>query len=140
MNKYAPLILTLSLLVIASCGKEQQASVSAPPLFDLVETPVGDVSFPVGCNAEAAPLVERGVALLHHMMYDEASFVFGMADDRDPYCALAYWGRAMTLIHPLWPDVPSPSQLERGLGLVEQSLSLGGHSDREDAYLATTRA
>ena len=140
MNRYSPLIFTLSLLVIASCGKEQQPSVSASPLFNLVETPVGDVSFPVGCNAEAAPLVERGVALLHHMMYDEAGFVFGMADDRDPDCALAYWGRAMTLIHPLWPDVPSPSQLERGQGLVEQSLALGGHSDREDAYLATTRA
>ena len=140
MRNFYPLILTLSLLVLASCGKEQQPTASASPPFDLVETPVGDVSFPVGCNAEAAPLVERGVALLHHMMYDEAGFVFGMADDRDPDCALAYWGRAMTLIHPVWPDVMSSSQIERGVGLVEKSLLLGGHSDREDAYLETTRA
>jgi len=140
MKKYSPLIFTLTLVVIASCGKEQQPSAPAPSLFDLVETPVGDVHFPVGCNSEAAPLVERGVALLHHMMYDEASFVFGMADDRDPDCALAYWGRAMTLIHPLWVGEPSPAQFERGIGLVEKSLSLGGHSDREDAYIETTRA
>jgi len=140
MKKYSALIFTLMLLVVASCGKEQQPAEPAAPLFNLVETPVGDVHFPVGCNAEAAPLVERGVALLHHMMYDEASFVFGMADDRDPDCALAYWGRAMTLIHPAWTDVPSPSQFERGVGLVEKSLSLGGHSDRENAYLETTRA
>jgi tetratricopeptide (TPR) repeat protein len=140
MNKYSLLVFSLGLLAIASCEKEQQPAESAPLLFDLVKTPVGDVSFPVGCNAEAAPLIERGVALLHHMMYDEARFVFGMADDRDPDCALAYWGRAMTLITPLWPDVPSLSQFERGLTLVEKSVSLGGHSDREDAYIETTRA
>jgi len=139
MNKLSPFIVMLSLLVIVSCGKEQPSE-SATPRFNLVETPVGDVSFPVGCNAKAAPLVERGVALLHHMMYDEASFVFGMADDRDPDCAMAYWGRAMTMIHPLWQDVLSPSQFERGTELVEKSLSLGGHSDRENAYLETTRA
>jgi tetratricopeptide (TPR) repeat protein len=141
MKKCSALIFTLTLLVVASCGNEQQlSSAPASSLFDLVETPVGDVHFPIGCNAEAAPLVERGVALLHHMMYDEASFVFGMADDRDPDCALAYWGQAMTLIHPLWVGEPSPSQFERGLGLVEKSLLLGGHSDREDAYIETTRA
>ena len=140
MHKYSLVICALGLFAIASCEKDQQSAEPAPALFNLVETPVGDVNFPVGCNAEAAALVERGVALLHHMMYDEASFVFGMADDRDPDCAMAYWGRAMTLIHPLWNDVPSASQFERGIGLVEKTLLLGGHSDREDAYLETTRA
>ncbi len=140
MNRYSLLVFSLVFLILVSCGKDDQSRAPAALPFDLVKTPVGDVSFPVGCNADAAPLVERGVALLHHMMYDEANFVFGMADDRDPDCALAYWGRAMALIHPLWTDVLSPSRFEHGLGLVEQSLSLGGHSDREDAYIATTRA
>ena len=140
MKKYSPVLCIFALLTIISCGKETPPDEPAALFFDLVKTPVGDVSFPVGCNAEAAPLVERGVALLHHMMYDEAGFVFGMADDRDPECALAYWGRAMTLIHPLWQDRPTSLQLEQGLGLVEKSLSLGGHSARENAYLETTRA
>lgn len=140
MKKYSSILFCLTLVVLASCGKEQPANELETQFFDLVKTPVGDVSFPNGCTAEAAPLVERGVALLHHMMYDEASFVFGMADDRDPDCALAYWGRAMTLIHPLWPDRPTAEQLQQGLELVEKSLSLGGNSDRENAYLETTRA
>jgi tetratricopeptide (TPR) repeat protein len=140
MHKYSLLVCALGLFAIASCEKNQQTAEPAPALFDLVKTPVGDVNFPVGCNTEAAPLVERGVALLHHMMYDEASFVFGMADDRDPECAMAYWGQAMSLIHPLWPDVPTALQFERGLKAVQQSLVLGGHSDRENAYLETTRA
>lgn len=140
MNNKSHLVFSLVFLILVSCGKEQRSAESVAMPFDLVKTPVGDVSFPVACNSEAAPLVERGVALLHHMMYDEASFVFGMADDRDPDCAMAYWGQAMSLIHPLWPDVPSASQFERGQKAVAQSLMLIAHSDREKAYLETTRA
>ena len=127
-------------LALVACGKEQQIKTPGASYFDLMETPVGDVDFPVGCNAKAAPMVERGVALLHHMMYDEANFVFGMADDADPDCALAFWGQAMTIIHPLWPDTPTPEQIEQGSALVVKSLLLGGHSDRENAYLETTAA
>jgi len=140
MNRRSSLVILLALFALASCEKEQQSNEPTAMPFDLIRTPVGDVSFPVGCDEEAAPLIERGVALLHHMMYDEAKFVFGMADDRDPDCALAYWGQAMTLIHPLWPDVPTASQFQHGLTLVEKSLSLGGYSIREAAYLETTRA
>ena len=127
-------------LALVACGKEQQTQTSGASYFDLMETPVGDVGFPTECNAKAAPMIERGVALLHHMMYDEANFVFGMADDADPDCALAFWGQAMTIIHPLWPDTPTPEQMERGTALVAKSLLLGGHSDRENAYLETTAA
>lgn len=132
-------IISLIVFLAAACDRAPELSQEMAMPFDLVETPIGKVDFPVGCKPDAARLVERGVALLHHMMYDEARFVFGMADDRDPSCAMAYWGQAMTLIHPLWPDVPSSSNFERGLGLVQKSLALGGHSDRENAYLATTR-
>lgn len=140
MNPFSLVLLLFVCMFLASCGNEQHLEETVALPFDLVKTPVGDVRFPVGCNAEAAPLVERGVALLHHMMYDEAKFVFGMADDRDPDCAMAYWGQAMTLISPLWPDVPSTAQFERGLQAVNRSLELGGNTDRESAYLETTRA
>ena len=139
MKRISPVFYVFALLSIVSCGKETPRDETSELPFDLVKTPVGDVSFAVACNAEAAPLIERGVALLHHMMYDEARFVFGMADDRDPDCAMAYWGRAMTLIHPLWSDLPTSLQFEQGLELVDKSLSLGGHSARENAYLETTR-
>ena len=63
-----------------------------------------------------------------------------MADDRDPDCAMAYWGQAMAMIRPLWPDVPSAEAFAHAVELVEKSMSLGGHSDRENSYLQTTRA
>ncbi|VAX04621.1 hypothetical protein MNBD_ALPHA03-2164, partial [hydrothermal vent metagenome] len=77
---------------------------------------------------------------LHHMMYDEANLVFGMAAEADPNCAIAYWGQSMTIIHPLWPDQPSSSELDRGARLVEKALLIGGNSPRESAYLGTTHA
>ena len=76
------LLLFLCSLLLVSCEKVPRSSAPTALPFDVVNTPVGDVDFQVDCNTEAAPLVERGVALLHHMMYDEARFVFSMADDQ----------------------------------------------------------
>ena len=123
-----------------SCSEVEQTATASSAQSDLIETPVGDVDFPVSCEPEAAALVERGVALLHHMMYDEARFVFSMADDKDPACALAYWGQAMVLIHPLWPDTPSMSDMNVGSQMVARSLAAGGRTQREKDYLQTTRA
>jgi hypothetical protein len=127
-------------LMLTSCTVQTRSDNAAESTFDLLVTPVGDVNFPVECNVEAAPLVERGVALLHHMMYDEASLVFSMADDRDPTCAMAYWGQAMAMIHPLWPDTPSSEEFERGSNFVRLAIELGGYSEREDQYIATAGA
>ncbi len=108
------------------------------PDFDLLTTPVGDVSFPTTCTDEAGVLVERGVALMHNMMYPEADFVFSMADDQDPNCAMAYWGQAMVQIHPLWGDALSEEQYARGLELTRRGQSIEGISEREKNYLLTT--
>lgn len=107
--------------------------------FDLVNTPVGDVEFESSCDEEAAGLVERGVALTHHMMYEEADFVFGMAQNADPECAMAYWGQAMSIINPLWPSTPSDDLMKKGAALVQASLTKSKATDREKAYLQTAK-
>ena len=52
-------ICTVSLVLLA-CGENQNndemaEAALAGPEFDLLETPVGVVNFPTGCNAQAAP-------------------------------------------------------------------------------------
>lgn len=79
----------------------------------------------------------RGVKLVHHMMYEQADREFAAAAAADPSCALAHWGRAMTLIHPVWPDSPSAADLERGAAFVERGLASPPRTDRERAYLET---
>ena len=101
---------------------------------------LGSVHFPVTGSEIAAQHVQRGVALLHHMMYASADKVFSNAIAADPDCAMGYWGKAMTLVHPLWPDTPSREMLIKGLNLVETAERRGRKTKRESAYIETLRA
>ena len=101
---------------------------------------IGTVSFPVTGKQLAATRVERGVALLHHMMYASADRVFAEAIEADSDCAMAYWGRAMTLIHPIWPDTPNDEMLRKGSELVKEAKVRGRKTIREQAYIGTVDA
>lgn len=74
---------------------------------------VGKVDFPISCSSEAQSRFERGLALLHHMMYGQAEEEFVAVAEMDSDCAMAHWGIAMTLFHPLWapPSVDHPTRL-----------------------------
>jgi len=100
----------------------------------------GTVYFPVGCTSAASVTVEQAVAQLHNMMYVNARELFRDAAAADPDCAIALWGTAMTYIHPLWPDRPSPEVLAIGADLAARADAIGGHDAREDGYIATTSA
>ena len=57
--------------------------------------------------ARAAPAeFDRAVALLHHMTYPRARMRSRRWRRKDPQCAMAHWGIAMTLFQPLWPTRP----------------------------------
>jgi tetratricopeptide (TPR) repeat protein len=71
------------------------------------------------------------------MMYPEADREFAAALVADPNCSLANWGRAMSLLHPLWPDTPSPDELTHGAAFIRQGLACPPATDRERAYLET---
>src|SRR5215468_6894752 len=63
---------------------------------------VGKVTFPITCSPEVQSDFARGVALLHSFFYEEARRVFTSVAERDPKCAMAQWGIAMTWWHPIW--------------------------------------
>ncbi|MEP4891668.1 MAG: hypothetical protein ABJV04_16715 [Aliiglaciecola sp.] len=125
--------------VLIACTPKPALSANSG-FFDIMDSPIGSVDFPNSCNATAAPLVERAVALLHHMMYDEANFLFSNALVEDKSCAIALWGKAMSKIHPLWPGGPSTQDLQDGAILTEKGLNIDGTTQREKAYLMTTHA
>ena len=101
---------------------------------------LGTVQFPMSCSGETVPLVERGVALLHHMTYHGARAVFAAATRTDPDCAISYWGQAMTYIHPLWSDAPSKEDFETGLSLINKARKQGNKTNREKAYIEAVAA
>lgn len=98
---------------------------------------LGTIRFEVSGTTEAQERVVRGVKLVHHMMYPEAEREFAASAAADPACALAHWGRAMTLIHPLWPDTPTEADRTLGAGHIRRGLAVASATPRERAYLET---
>ena len=96
---------------------------------------LGTVSFPISCAPGSQKSFERGVALLHSFGYEEAQDQFVEITQKDPTCAMAHWGVAMSQFHQIWerPDAPA---LKRGGEEMEKAQKLGGRTLREQAYIA----
>ncbi len=94
---------------------------------------VGRVDFPSTCNAAAGQELGRAVALLHSFWYEEAGRSFGEVIRADPSCALGYWGRAQSRLHPLWAP-PSPAEFAASVEDARQAVRLSRPGSRERAY------
>jgi tetratricopeptide (TPR) repeat protein len=100
---------------------------------------LGIVTFPVSCSDEAQTAVNTGVGLIHHMMYAQAEKLFGNWIEREPDCAMLYWGYSMTLFHPLWPDTITEEALGRGSIAIKKAQALDT-SERELSYINAAAA
>src|SRR5712671_6128442 len=68
------------------------------------EDEIGSVHFLTSCRADLAGNFNRAVALLHSFQYEQARQVFGEILARDPQCAMAQWGVAMSHYHGMWDN------------------------------------
>jgi tetratricopeptide (TPR) repeat protein len=109
-------------------------------VIDAAGASMGSVAFPVSCEDDAAGQMRLGLALLHNMTYAEAERTFARAAELDPGCGIARWGMAMTYLHPLWPDVPTEEQLERGWQLLQDARERGLGTPREESYVSALEA
>jgi tetratricopeptide (TPR) repeat protein len=102
---------------------------------DLTETQLGTVHFPLSCAASERKPFARGVALLHSFWYEEAEKEFDGISKRDPKCAMAHWGSAMSIWHQLW-DNPSPKVIAHGTQEVIAAQNLEDSvTPREKGYI-----
>ncbi len=131
-NAFASVIVLLSVSCFISAyahDGHQSDDMIQPQLGDL-----GDVEFLTSCDKTAQAATNKGVAILHHMMYAQAEIHFSEAIVTSPNCAILYWGYAMTLFHPLWPDSISDEALKRGRAALDTARQLPATA-REKAYL-----
>src|SRR6266853_1358820 len=105
-----------------------QASPIPPP------THLGRVVFPISCKAEVRSGFEHGVALLHSFQYAGAEKAFTKVFQGDPQCAMAYWGLAMSVYHPLWEGA-NDKALRKGRDYLEKARKIGGTDKREREYI-----
>jgi tetratricopeptide (TPR) repeat protein len=119
----------LPCLLACACAPPTAVTPDAPPL--------GAAHLPSHCAAALQPRFDRAVALLHHMTYPQARAAFADIAERDPGCAMARWGLAMTLFQPLWPTRPTRADLERGWALSQEGLALAADDVDAQGWLRT---
>jgi hypothetical protein len=112
----------------------------AHPLFGSSPSDqLGKVEFPTSCAAEAQPMIEKGLALLHSFQYTESEKTFADAAARDPKCAIAYWGQAMALDHQLW-EFPDDKTLKEGRKDIEKARKLHSANAQEQGFINVAAA
>jgi tetratricopeptide (TPR) repeat protein len=94
----------------------------------------GTVDFKVSCAPEVRSEFIRGVALLHSFFYEEARRIFTSVAERDPKCAMAQWGIAMTWWHPIWTP-PTPDEMSAGKAAAEKAMAMNAGTDRERGFI-----
>src|SRR5262245_61045985 len=96
----------------------------------------GKVHFPIACNDSVQDEFDLALAMLHTFSFPDAAKTFTAVAQKDPDCAMAYWGIAATAIGSLYGGRPGPepSQGERA---VEKAKAIGGKNARERDYVAT---
>jgi tetratricopeptide (TPR) repeat protein len=109
-------------------------SVQEPQHHHDVDEKLGTVSFATSCAPVVQSQFERGVALLHSFEYEIADAQFEEVAKKDPRCAMAYWGQAMTFYHELW-NRPTKADLAQGADLLVRARSLQPPSARERDYI-----
>jgi tetratricopeptide (TPR) repeat protein len=130
------------------------AVVAAPAEERIASAPgdlraAGKIEFPISGAADVRPEFERGVALLHSFFYEEAQRIFTAIAQKDPNCAMAPWGIAMTWWHPIWTP-PTTEEMAAGMAAIDKATEMirlrqgsgatGGVDGREAKFIAALSA
>jgi tetratricopeptide (TPR) repeat protein len=95
----------------------------------------GSVHFAISCVKSAEVEFNRGVALLHSFQFEQSRSSFVEVAERDPACAMAQWGIAMSHYHGLWDNGDTAA----GRAALQRAEELAGANPkttaRERAYI-----
>jgi hypothetical protein len=101
---------------------------------------LGAVSFPTSCNPSVQAEFETGVAMLHSYWFNYAGKQFRGVLDKDPSCAMAYWGVALDLMGNTLSSPPPAAAAREAWQLLEQARKVAVKTEREQLWLDAARA
>ncbi len=96
---------------------------------------VGAVHFATSCGAAVEKDFDRAVALLHSFWFSAAIDAFNGVLERDPSCAMAQWGIAMSWWGNPFGGARSPKGMQAGGAAAEKARALGARTERERGYI-----
>jgi tetratricopeptide (TPR) repeat protein len=133
------------LLVLLLCCKPKSTAPSAELIGDIQlkrghviscspsGKQFGSAVFKITCGKEVQEDFNLAINLLHSFEYDEAEKAFAAVIDKQPGCAMAYWGVAMCNFHALWTP-PTQAELKKGTKALQVAQTLQT-SERETGYI-----
>jgi len=136
-KRHAIGLAALVAILFGSIALSAAQSPDAPPAPH--QGHLGTVNFPTSCSAAVQPTLERGVALMHSFQYQEAQQAFDDAASREPNCAMAHWGKAMSRYEQIW-DLPDKKRLKSGHKEIEQAQKLRPATPKEQGFIAVAAA
>jgi tetratricopeptide (TPR) repeat protein len=128
MARIACFVIALIAVPLAAHAQHEHSAGAAEKL--------GTVSFETSCAPAVRDDFNRAVALLHSFEYGPATATFNTVLERDPSCAIAYWGIALSNWTNPFGGVKAGPLLERGPAIVQKGLSTGSPTPRERGYIA----
>ena len=96
---------------------------------------LGQVHFPLSCNAAAQKEFNRAMALSHSFWFEPARKSFAKVLELDPKCGLAHWGIAvMSMGNPFaWPA--NPNAMKTAAAAIAEARRVGAGTERERDYI-----
>jgi len=101
---------------------------------------LGKVSFPTSCDPKVQPLFDAAVAMQHSYWFPEAHKTFNAVLERDPACAIAYWGLAVNYVGNSLVAPPPPKDVEAGWNALEKARAAGAKTQRERDWIEAISA
>ena len=129
---------TLASIVLAPLPAAGQHQHAAPHQHaaGAAHEQLGTVDFATSCTAAAKPDFNRAIALLHSFEFGDAIKGFTAALAKDPSCAMAEWGIAMSRWgNPFNVAQRAAGPLKEGQAAVDRARALKPPTPREQAYL-----
>ena len=124
------------LLLILACALSADALAQHDMHHSGKPEQLGDVVFPVSCNAAAQQEFNRGMALFHSFWHEPAKASFAKVLQLDPECGMAYWGISIMSMGNPFGWAASPATTKAGAPAAAEAQRVGAKSERERDYIA----
>jgi len=98
------------------------------------------VSFQTSCAPALRQDFNRAVALLHSFWFAQAIAAFEGVLQKDPSCAMAYWGIALSRWGNPFAGLKVPQQIALGQAAIQKAQATGSPTPRERAYISAAAA
>jgi hypothetical protein len=97
---------------------------------------LGKVHFATTCKPDVGAAFNRAVALLHSFSFSAAKQAFTDVAAKDPSCAMAHWGVALTFWGNPFAGLKPANLVAEGQKAIERAQAAATASPRERAYIA----